>query len=857
MAKGKIADCKKHLKGTNLSADDVQSILDEAEKLDESQREDFLRTQVLDATKQNRQILIAQAHDAAFVKRKIESIIDGSKSYTEALRKIRRELVGRAGVDSSRIVYKNRLLNMLESFEASAGTTEGLRKLQGSSALEKEVYIKVHQITEPINVQKLLGKDAKAYREEMLSKIAGGKEVTEADKMAFTIAAYNEYTRLFMREHGIPTAFHKNFVVKRRYDPKIIEEMGENKWAQFMADRVNAKASFGVEMNRVQLVEKLTAIAGKIKENDDINAAHFNLVEVNKKADGSHELKHKFKQRRELVFNTPEAEYEVFDKLSSESLAAQVQNSAWALSSEAMKTKHLGYNSAKNYDKVLLGVRKEMSRLGQGTRQPEIGKWRQRALEMRIAQSVADLSGTNKYTPTGFSTLGTALKLKNSVGLLGNAVTTAMLDPLDAGRQMFYVNGEMFGGMVQWTKNFAQVLKHNGAWNSLKGDFSAMQELNAHIGAVTQYIATDSSMRMARGEIAAGGFSLFGMRFGENLSKNVEKWSSNAMKIATMLPQQTAISKTSSGLLGAQTFTDMVDLVKDSGWGSLNKFQKDTLAEYGITKQDMELFGMVERYSGWGDSSILSGKMIREAVTSGDFKENFEQVRKIYNVDEEGVISNIMNAADKYELFLTDFFTRATPTPELAVKTSLYKASNNELINVINGLMTQFYDTPMMQLFSYKEMIDKMNRLHAHEDPNVREWIKGVGAPIAAQTVVHMGVGMSAYLMYDHIWSAALGKDSKFDKLQKREGAAFREIMYDVAGRTSAIPFAFEAVNAASSRYHNGSIFDMMKSPTLSLGLDTGYLINSNNKMTMGKYMKKHLTPNAWWWQMTSNHLGD
>jgi hypothetical protein len=220
MAKKKLSACKPKLKGSNLKVDDVQAIMDEAMKLDESQREGFLRSQVLETSKQNRQILIANAHDAAFIKRKIDDIMANSKSYTEALKKVRNDLVGRAGVDSSRIVYKNRLLNMLESFEASVGTVDGLRKLKGSSDIEKQVYVKVHGMTEKINVEKLLSKDAKAYRQQMLEKIAGGAEVTDVDRMAFTIAAYNEYTRMFMREHGIPTQFHKNYVVKRRYDQR-------------------------------------------------------------------------------------------------------------------------------------------------------------------------------------------------------------------------------------------------------------------------------------------------------------------------------------------------------------------------------------------------------------------------------------------------------------------------------------------------------------------------------------------------------------------------------------------------------------------------------------------------------------
>lgn len=843
-------ECEVHLKGTAYDIDEIDEIIKAAEGItDLAEREAFLRDELLRAKKDTRQSLIARAHDATLAKKLIEKYSKDATSYTEMLERAHKDLVGRNGVDTQRIRVKNILLNTLQELETLTGSVDGLRKLKGGSAEEKAVFTTVIRITREmgaLDVAKMTGANKQAYIQEVLQKISKGTKPTETEKMAVTIAAYNEFTRQFMRKNGVPVKYHDAFVVKRRYDPRIIEVKGVTVWAEQMAAAVDAKASFGREMSKSDLIKKMEGIGKAILKNDALNSSFFDFG-----LDG----KPKLKRKRELVFKSDEDAYNIFNNMSTESLAAQVQNSAWALASEAIKTNRLGYTPDATYKAVLQQITKKAEDIPPSIRKKEAGKWRQRIKEIKLHQAIGDLAGSNKYAPTGLSTLGTTAKMMNSIGLLGNAVTTAMLDPLDVARQVFYVQGKgNFGGILDWYGNFINVVKETGVKKAIMGDFSAMQELNSHLGLVTQYIATDSSMRMVRGEIAGGGIKWGDKIYGEDISKNIEKGSSTAMKIATLLPQQTAASKTASGLVGAKVFVDMLDTVKSKGMKGLNDFEMDTLKEYGLSEQDMKFLASVERFDTWGGQKILSGKLIREKLSSGDFKKQITDAAKLYGVDEDKVVNNVMEAANKYENFMVDFFSRGTPTPELAAKTALFKASNNEIINVAVGALTQFLDTPTMQLISYKELVEKMARLNGHKDGNVRDFIQAVGPQIAAHTAMHASIGFGMYLAYDAIWSGIVGKDPKFQKLMNSKGAAQREIVYDILGRTSAIPFAFEMINAGSSRYHNGNMLDMMNSPTMSLTQDLFSVANPHSNMTTKKFLKRRL-PNAWFIQAVNNHL--
>jgi hypothetical protein len=824
--------CIPLLEGVPLTDKEVQKIIDDVSVIRRLEtQERVMREEVVIALNEKARQVKIEAHDEFLEEVQSVQLLEGVKSFGQFLNKRMKQLFGRDSIDTVRIKYRNRLLNKLNSYEATFGVTTGLEKIKPNSPDEEALFKKVAALG-----QMDLKKVSTLESADKVLKEMFGDNPTEIDRMALALASYNEYTRQFMIKHGVPVEFHSGYVVKRVYSPKILADMGKDNWVDFMAKRLDSRKTFGHTLPEAELKKKLHKIAGAIERNE---------LKATTTLDFDFDGKPKFKRRREFVFKDEQAAYEVFRDLSPEGLTSQIVNSSWRMASEAVRISRLGYDPAKINKRINERAIDYVSRLPDGEKAKEGLRMANFYKENRIKQAIGDLTGENNYARSGVSSFGTALKVVNSVTKLGNSITVAMLDPLDASRQAFYVNGKPMGGFIDWHVNMASAMKNIGFWGILSGDTRAAAELNEHLALVTHYISTESSMRVARGELGAG--------YGA-IGKRLERGTAVAMKLATLLPQQTALSKISTGLLGAKTFAGMIDKVKKGD--KLNAFELDTLREYSISPNEMKVLGMVERYQAWGGNSIVSSKQIR-ALLEGegkDYEKHLKEIADTLGIKESEVGDNIISIAEKYDNYLVDFFSRGTPTPELAAKTALFKGTNSEFVNVAMGLLTQFMDTPVMQLISYSEMIDKLKRVHAHPDGDVAKTAAQVGVAAMAQTVPHLLAGAGMYMAYDAIWSGFMGKESKIEKLSKATPSERNAIFLDIAGRTSAVPFLFEGLDNSTSEYYNKNLSSMFGGPSLDLVNDGLNVVNPNGNTTFEHFVRRH-KPNAWFIQASGNHF--
>jgi hypothetical protein len=865
---GDIKECIINLKGTLLSAEEANDILDDLKDItDEELKANLMKKELALSMKEKIEMAKSIARDKQLAKKLTVDVTQGSKSYTEILGKLGEILWGRNSIDTVRRRYQNQMKNQLADLANLFGSKDGFGGIETGSKMEHKIHAYVENMDD-IDISRLHGEGAKANADAILKEIFPGvEEFTEAHRLALALKAYNDWELQFLNSHGIPVKRHKGYVIKRRYDPRIIEKMNAKDpdgWAKFVYERLNVEKTFDRKLTKAQAIQRLTRIANKIDKNA------FKAASVmNTDFDG----KPRIKRRREFVFKDADASYEIFKELSVKGLADQLEDSQWSSASQAIKTKRLGTNHTKVIEQVNEGIADYVSRLpgkegiktklsakaekvskGKGLVKgvaavlPGSAKvsWRESLKEMRINQALGELTGENSYVTNGISTVGTALKMTHSIGKLGNTLTVAMLDPVDANRQVFFTNGEVLSGLMAWHKNMFNVIKEmskkGGPISILKGDFKALQELNSHLALVTHHISTEGSMRIARGDLATDG----------NISQQIEKSASNVMKIFTMLPQQTGISKTSTAILGAQTFTRMIDKVK--GGKKLNPYELDTMKMYDISESEAKFLGEIQRYTGWANESLLTPKQVLHHLTDGgDFKKNLKKAAKMLGVEESQVPAAISNLSGKYGNFLNDFFTRGTPTPELQAKSALFKASGSQAWNVVAGLATQFKDTPFAQLGAYKEMYDKVKRLHSHPDAGVREMIKAVGKPMAAQIGLHTAVGGSMFLMYDAIWSAIMNKESYMEKLASGDSDRQRMALLSIADKTSAVPFLFEAVNNATGSYHDQSVLNTFSNPTWSMIEQMAKASNVNNRTEFKSVLKKNM-PNAWMFQLYKNH---
>ena len=839
-----VKKCEVHISGLDLNTKEVMDIVNEMEFVtDDMKRQQFLKDEIAlamnDALK-DAKMMIMDDHIAT---KTIDDATKDTKTYTAGRKKLAERIYGRNSMDTQRRDYRNRHILKLDEYQAMFGVTEDFRKIDGGSEKEKIVYNKVEQIKQKIDVRNLTPEKARQMMKEL------GEDITNEDRIAYALAAYNEWARRFMLKHGVEVKYHDGYVTKRRYDPNIIEKMDkdlkdEGGWVGFMAKRLDVEKTFGRPMTEAKLTEELTKIKNKILE----NAEKTRTV-----SDIGFDGKPKRKRKREFVFKDGDASYDVFNQTSTGSLADQIEQNAWSMANEAVKIHNLGYDHKTVMKKIDNQMVEYYNGLPEGERGKEAPQMWQNYRDARIKQAVADIAGDNTYATTGLTNFGTAVKTAVAVGKLGNTITVALLDPLDTGRQSFYVNGSFMGGFIEYHKNMISTMKQVGLWNLAKGDFAKANELAQQFGVIANFISTDAGMRVSRGEMGTS-TGMFG--------KALDKVGSGAMKIMTLLPQQTSLSKLSSAGVAATTFTDMLKKVKIKDGkiekGSLNAFELDTLREYKISVKELEVLKDVPMYEAWGGKQFVTPKGVRDYLLfgkeGGDYAAHVKKMSDKLGIKPEDFNDYAEVIADKYSNFVNDFFSRGTPTPELSAKTALFKASGAEGLNVATSLMFQFMDTPVMQLHSTLEMVDKVKRLYGHEDQTVAQAAKQIGLPILSQMGMHATVGAAMYLGYDMIWSALMGKESKAEKLYKGTPGDRLRIMTDVAGRTSVMPFMFEALNNATSPYYNSNALDTISSPSFSIMSDVADVINPNSNTTLEKFAKRQM-PNAWFVQAINNRL--
>jgi hypothetical protein len=818
-------NCIVHLKDSLLSQDDIEELMDTAGVLD-----DVGDAQRAFATKVNDQVelllekTVRDTHDA-FTAQNLIDKVRGAKNETEALQILTKDALGRNSADTVRRTYRNTLLNKLREYEARFGVEQeySISKIEAGTKEEEELFTKVREFEDQIDVYSLTP--------QRIKELVQGKE--GLDRTALAVVAHNEFGRRFLNKHGVPVRFHKNYVIKRRYNTQVLEKMGADKFANFLADRLDLEESFGVGATRTEAISKLKHTYKDLMENDRNKQ---NLFSSDSKG-GSKGVED---ATRKFVFKDSRSEYQSFNELSGGGLVNQIEENTWGMATTAVKIDRYGYNH-RNVDNVLQEfINKNLGKETSNLQKTVNASFR----SPRYKQALADFTGENQYMSSGMSTAGTAIKTAISVGKLGNAITTAMLDPLDTMRQNFYVNGEVFGGFVKYASNM----------KNLMGKLNPQERLMVanQLGVVTNYLSSETGMRVAKGDLS--------VRADSKMARAVDKYGAKAMNLATLLPMQTAMSKLSSALTGAQVFTDMLGKVKVSDGridvGGLNKFEIDTFKEYNLSSRELAVLKEVEPVKTWNDSgSFLSGKDIRDHVLFSDP----ETMAKKLGVKPEEVQNVALDLATKYEGFVNDFFSRGTPTPELSVKTALLKGSGSEAFNVTMGLLTQFMDTPLMQLHSASELYDKLKRINnagQGDTAMAQAWdiAKKVGPDALPQLVTHALVGGAAYMAYDAAWSFALGKESQIEKYRNGDSSQKRDILLNVAGRTSVLPFAFELIANQSSDYYNQNALSTFGGPALGITNDLFNAAKSDREGSLVDFAKKQI-PNAWFTQAINNHL--
>lgn len=847
MAKTKAEVCNVHLNGLDISEKEARELLAQSKAFaDEKIKQQYLRDEIVNALNEKSQIAKEIAYDNNLAEALTQEIVEGSESYVEFLKKKMDFLFGRNSVDTARKKYRDSFLRKLDTYTNRLGAKEiSLSDVTAGSDLEKNIFKKVKTYAKKAKGFSLDELNTTRSSEAFLKRIVGDNP-TDEDRLALAIVAYNEFSRQFVRKYGVSLNYYDGFVAKRTYSPAAIKKLGGvDEWAEYLYKRLDINKSFGVPLTKDQAIERLKRTGRQILENE-----FDDTITLQTKTKGKRKST---KQKREWVFKDDDVEYQAFRDLGARGLTEQLTSGAYALASDAVKTSRLGFDP-KTVDVKLNAAAKRKFGATETSKNRFMNSYR----EARIKQAMGDLTGETRYAPSSLSTFGTAIKLINNVGKLGNSITTAMLDPLDASRQVYFARGgtlkSYFTGMFEWHRNFILTAKNQGLVGFLKGDSRAARELEEHLGTLTNFISTASSMRMIRD----------GLDVGEGVvAKGMARHASTAMKLATFLPQQMTASMISTGLLATKTMTRIVDDFKAKGFDKLSAFEKDTLKQYKISPAELDVLAKVERYKadGWGGQEIISGKQIRALldVEEKDFQKHLGELTEAFGfkdkVMKEGEIITaqeqtmeaVIALSEKFDNFIADFVSKGTPSPELGAKTALFKATGNEYIDFALSIVTQFMDTPVHQLIAFGEVKDKLMRVHKGDKLKV-------GAELTGNVSTHIMMGTGLYLMHDALLSAALNKESRLEKLNKANDKETRQILFDVFGRTSAVPFLFEAMNNHAGDYYGQNVLDTFGGPGYDLIQDTLNVTNGNTSLeTFGK---RH-APNAWFIQGAKNWMED
>ena len=697
------------------------------------------------------------------------------KSLSDVIRNRLEGLVGRNSVDTRNRALKSNLKAYIDETErifdcASNKTYKSLREIPAGSDAERELYKRVESYETSI--------DPDSLTPEKVRNLIQGQD--DIGKLALSMVTYNEYVRKTMGKYGVSVKFNKNYVMKRRYDWAAAEKMGPEKFGQFLSEKLDLERTFGKGTTpaKAQLMLRDMWEQMRITNSDQISVT----------ADKSFRPDRANSLERSFVYKDPDSSYDAFNQLSLGGMREQFERNATSNAITATSISEFGYDSAK----VLANVDARLSQMYKD--KPGImDAWRGE----RIKQAEIELTGRTSQVQGEITNFASNTRFLMAFAKLGNAVTGTILDVVDNGRQAFYVNGDVFGGFGDFGAAMTKVTFGMSKEERL--------EVASQLGIALNHISTAEAMRLSDGSVGVGG---------GRLTQWIAEHGNKAMNIATLLPAQTSRSKVATGLVGAQQFTKLMDAYTS---GNMNKFQLDTLKEYGFNKNELAALtsNMIERTENWTSAPIFTANGIRNSLLKGADEAHVNKVAQLLGVKPEAAGRAVLDLATKYESFLNDFVVRGTPTPELATKTAMFKGVNSEILRAGINLGTQFLDTPIAQLGHVKELYDKLHRVNGSHLGAIQNAL-----PHAA---TYLSVALPAYFAADYAMSLVVNRESLVDKLRNGDASMRRRVLMNAMGRSGLMPFLFEVGEAqfgGSGGPYSKTALDTFGSPALSTAKD-------------------------------------
>lgn len=811
--KSRVTACKPRVTGSYFTTKEAVEFL---KKLETKEDVDFMADNTRRLIQQDIEAGIAkktqQVHDMVVQRQIVLDTLSNAKDINQAMGVIKNKLMGRNSLDTKAISLKNQLINQMAYFESIICADNMKYRSLNDIPMGEEGRRVTRELARNIYNDNTKY-DVKSLTPARMRELANGMD--EIQKLALAQKLYNEYERQTLLQHGIITPYKQNYWMKRRYDWGAISKMSEDDFVTFMKDRIDVEKTWGTGFTESDVVNKLKAL----RKDFEADAANSTRII------GSEEAASRTKSHaRKIVYKDFDAEFDVFENLSIGSFKEQRIRNATSVARASVRVEGLGYTPEVTIKKAVEEVHEKL-----GGHINALGRLR----EYHIKGAITHFTGQGSYVPTVLTTSGTVLRYGAAVTKLGNALSTNMLDLVDTGRQMFYVNGGTFGGCVEYAKNFTKVVMPK-----ILGGYSReeIKHIARLVGVNFSYMSNTESLRMAGGDL---------LDTGNFLTRFISEKGTTVLNIATLLHTQTSMSKIASGLTGATAFSDLVAKVKLDGdkITGLNKFEIDTLKEYGFSAGDIRVLQhpAMLKTNTWSDATLYSGTGIRETIS----EIGLEETARLLGVKEDQVVDAALNVARKYENFVTDFYNRGTPSPELAAKSTLFKNTNNEIVNVVSGIFTQFMDTPIVQAQNLLEVVEKLKRVNGVENGTVMQQLAAISPEALQHLGVYLAVGIPLYVAADTVMSALTQQESFLDKYAKQDTLGRAALMLHAADRTGAIPFVLDKIKSQINQYDENMVSSIGDSPSVGMLKDAFDLVNPGGKMTLGRFLQQDMGGNT------------
>jgi hypothetical protein len=740
------------------------------------------------------------------------------KTASEVIHNRLKQLVGRNSVDTKLRALRNHMRNKIDEFDLMFKTYENpnfksIKDIKKGSREENELFIKVRQFKEQLDVDNLTPDKVNA----LLSK--GNSEI---DRLAYSLVAYNEYARRTMGKYGVSVKFNQDYVMKRRYDWAALEAMGPEKWSEEMYNRLDLEKTFGEGVSKDKALLALRDSFFKFKKQAQEHTSILTNKDILADKANSKDLK--------FFWKDDQAAYESFNMNSVGGMREQYERNAMAMSGTAIQISEFGYDS-----KFVMNRLNEKINRNYVEKRGKLDSWR----EQRIFAAEKELTGQNNIVQGSLTNFGNNVRFMTAFTKLGTTLATTIADAVENNRQAFYVNGDLFGGMMQWHSN---VLKQMVGMTKEK-----RQEVANAFGVILAHQSNGEGLRMATGDMATNGGAI---------TRMIQEHGGKALNIATLLPTQTGYSKIASALTGASQFTKLVD---DIAAGKGNKFQLDSIKEYGFTEQEIALLKTADRVSTWGNP-IYTPQTVRGLLDTS----NPDSVAKIMGIEPEKAGKAVNELAGKVEAMLNDFVTRGTPTPELATKTLLFKNTDSEILRFVINITTQFMDTPLAQAENFADLYKKLKRVNTQNG-------KLDMAGFTQDSVAHLGVygisGISMYLAADAVMSAVTNSESMLQQAYHGDSEARKRVLVKALSRTAIVPYAAELFDNQWGGGYNKTALDTFGGPNMGLLRDTFRLaqFEEDGGLELGEFIRRQGPSNAipvralnnWWGTIAGDKLWD